>query len=554
MNRYLSTAERKLIAQLYNHLDKQPQRFKSRYKKTALPIQTSLINGFYNIAAIPHLAPLTLHPEKPVANQALVTLSVLIKHVSDTDLAWLDEGIRSVLSRCRYQPWMENWQNIRASDVAIISCSPPHLSTLLVILCCHNNGYVREAALQQLLKTDQTLCIRMAYIRANDWVSGVSHTALQILIGLLPQLEPKVLASTLLLLDQLRLRRRRNHSELVEKVELKLQSERGLASLIDIIKQSDFRLARSAYKLAASFTKDIEPLLIIGKKHSDSLIRYWALDLGQQFYKGDALLQFIRIFCNDTLAPLRKKALYALIDEFPQQSTSVLKMNLAHENKGIREIACFYLKKQIDEINISEYYRSTLKTANENELYGLISGLAETGDSSDWKLIKDYEYHHRPKVRKAVILSTLQLMKEPQDWLHAKLASDTPAEVAAAATTIRTLNNANFDTLEELYHRNVNNFRGRAILKIIERGDKWLMLKVILQSCCNATPDSAEATNESLRRWHLKHGCPHYYVKPDNSFLDLLLDLSTLVSDEYSQSSEFKETKDLIVFLRNLTL
>lgn len=503
------------------------------------------INELCGIASISYLTYPAFHSDEAVRNITRRKIHDLFQLVQGNDLAWLDERIRA--DNYYYNAsFGSQWPNLKAEDVNNIRVTSAEDITLLCILCCHQSGYVREQALCRLADIAPSSAIKMAFIRINDWTANVRVIALSIMEQHIQSIPCVELMYYLPLIDKLRTLTRRNHSQLIDKIESRFNNEDGGEALLRAITEEDFRLARLAFRLSVKLFPHSQRILDMGAAHRDVLIRSWSLAEAVKQLSGDSLLTYLLLACRSQSASLRKKALYQLMDFFPEHSREPLERCLMHKSAGLRATARFYLLQQFS-YDIVQYYRAKLDSRNVVELHRAILGLSEVGGSEEWPLIKLLENHISPKLRAAVILASPIHRISEKKWQLKKLQSDCLAEFTAAKKVLLASDDYQAEDIEQLEESVSVGVRGKALREMVLQKCQWQGLKLILQAV-QQYPDNEEMMAE-IKQWLEVYDRPYWFVKPDAQLLNSIIEMAVTILHSHPRSGYVELLKNRMEYL-----
>ena len=122
-------------------------------------------------AAIPDLLPILIIGDRRSILASAKAIHHLLQMLKPTDFVRFDEFVRQ-----GYADWnarREPWYSMKPKDVGHLASMEETSVWLLGIASCHTNGYVREAAVRELGKTEAGAELPFLLIRANDWVPEI---------------------------------------------------------------------------------------------------------------------------------------------------------------------------------------------------------------------------------------------------------------------------------------------------------------------------------------------------------------------------------------------
>ena len=408
-----------------------------------------------------------------VQETAFETITTLYNQIKSKDLVWIDEDIRrnSYLNYQLTESLYGSDTKQIASKLINMNIASKYEQAFLSILSSNSNGYVREAALKLLIEKDYD-CLNVLILRSNDWVPQIRIYANTKLWEKWNDFSILALLNSIPLAERLLLKTRIDNSELVKSIKKRIKSVEGTDLLFDKLTGEDYILARYAYQYLSEDDSQLAKLVNACTKHTDVVIRANTLKLAKQNFQGDVLKDILDTMIDDPSTMIKRNVLYGYLELFPNQSVEILKKTLFDKAKSLREFARFYLnEKGIN--SFADLYRTKLKCADSKELFGIISGLGETGNPDDFENIKKASRDNKPSI-KAAALQAAALLK-PEGWtklILEKLEHGLPAEVKIAKEALK-LNRDFFQTqdLENAYLHTESEYLLEVMHQIFESKD-----------------------------------------------------------------------------------
>ncbi|WP_020408704.1 hypothetical protein [Hahella ganghwensis] len=550
MRREPLPSELEVVKGIYSHRDdhKNPLVF---WKSPKSQIDPGVLDKLSSYGAVRYIAPMVFHPDREIASKAIERISELLGQVPQHQLSWLDESIRSQYYCCSGRAWAKQWYQADESFVRSLDLPQEQLETVLVLLVSHNNGYVRSASLQRLSEVNEILALKMAFIRANDWVYDISSLAFGLIGKLLDNLSPSQSTQFLHLVQQLQHKKRRNLQPILDGIELGLKSEEGISTLLETLDSAELHLARSAFGVLKRI--DGVKLRVIKRScyHKDIVIRTGALKLAMSLQDRSEQLAWLKLFSGDTYAPIRKRAMYAIAEQFPEESMAVMMNNLTHINRSVREVARFYIRRQAA-FDLPGYYRERLESDERCMSVGAVLGLSESGQGVDWREIEKLPARDDPKFRGAVVIAARNLGAKSQQWFMEKVRNGCPAEVREAKIALLGKSVSLLDELLSLHQELHDLFRLRAVRNIIREQDRWVYLIALLQSLILEIPERYSMDTCDIAEWWKANSKQNWFTKPPESLLEEILDLTNTALDKKPQNTFLIQIKDLINLLQGI--
>lgn len=123
---------------------------------------------------ISHLAPMLLHRLEDVRVAAAGCISKLITDVASKDFPQLEQSCRNDWA---YDSGaLHPWRTMKPSELPKLLRLPAS-DFLLGVASFHNNGYVRESALEMLSRVRSGIELPFVLLRLNDWVPQIRRIA-----------------------------------------------------------------------------------------------------------------------------------------------------------------------------------------------------------------------------------------------------------------------------------------------------------------------------------------------------------------------------------------
>lgn len=550
--RVISVTEKQIIESIKEPKVKTGFFQRSRNANT-LPDNIFRLREFKSLGCIKYVAIYLFHSNQKVREIASQKLHELFSSVEDKDLNWLDADLRRSYY---YRPDLSSrrcWYELQARIIDTLEFPKEELSSVLSILACHSNGFVREVALKRLAHTDAEAALRMLFIRVNDWVKPIGLSATKTLIKLIEQQDENSVVSCLELLEQLRQRSRQNHQELISAIEKRLTSTKGVNALLRAVEGTKFRVARTAFSIAARVSDKKEALLKLGLVNKDSVIRSMSLKTACEYLKGEEHVAYLIEVSRDKLPPLQKKAIYKLLDIDPELARKPLIEFLLSENDQIRHFARFYLKRE-ENFDFASFYRERLDETNTSKLTGIILGLSETRSENDWKSLAEFQAHSKPKVKAALVRARGALVKDSHQWLIDKLLNGCVAEVKAACEVLIVLNEYKTEELENLHEDFFDGAVGRAIRRLVVKRDYWRYIELLLKAIIKSDDRDFELYSSQVGSWLSKYGWKQWYTKPKGVVLRRVIELTETIEISYGVEKNISALKALSTDLESRDL
>jgi HEAT repeat protein len=450
-------------------------------------------------AAIPEVVCLLVDSNGSVWRAAAEAVHRLLQTLSPSDFTTLDQRVRAVGGYCRGLD--ENWRKLRPAQLKRF-VSNEWGSTVLGIISCHNNGYVREAAVESLSRLSDGQELPFLLIRLNDWVEPVRDaTANAIDARLKPEYARHFLVNLRLVL-RLKTCGRANRA-LVESIFVLLQKPECLEVLQEGMKSRDRGVRRISFQLAASAEQSARATIIkAALTDTDSAARAWAVRRFLPELTAEELPSLAMPMLKDRFMPVRRDALWSLASKCPEISTDLLKQALLDRHVGMREVARHFLTSG-GSFDARRFYLEALDSHDTTTLVAAIRGLGETGKTDDANVVNQFIQASEPRLRRAAAYAVGKLDAERFGPKLTKLLSDESPGVSREALKAL-MPKARRQPLEEFWHIFENDkrahVRSNALTLVLSFG-KWQKLPPLLLACADSDRHLSGIAQKALRDW-----------------------------------------------------
>src|SRR5262249_22956401 len=129
----------------------------------------------------------------------------------------------------------------------------------------------------------------------------------------------------------------------------------------------------------------------------DTVVRLWAAQKVSSAFTGATLDHFLELMKHDKFTPVRREALRIMVQRNSPALLAELHTALLNPHASMREEARYHLRK-LDTTDIAAFYRDQFLAGENLALYSIISGLGETGKTSDDHFIVPYTSHPSSKI------------------------------------------------------------------------------------------------------------------------------------------------------------
>jgi len=449
--------------------------------------------------AIPEIACLLVDASDPVFRAAGEAAHRLLQTLAPVELAGLDQRIRMIGASDRGLD--HGWRKLRSSGLRRFG-SIEFAASLFGLASFHNDGYVREAAVNGLSALDDGQELPFLLIRLNDWVTPVREAAAQAVSA---RLRPEYAAH---FLRNLRLVLRlqacgRTNRALVDSVCELLRKPECREVLQSGMKSGDRSLRWASFQLAAGAEQSVRSIIVkAALTDTDSVARAWAV---RRFLPEVAATELPSVaipMLSDRFMPVRRDALWALATKCPALATEALKRGLLDRHVGIREVARHFLSADAG-FDVHHFYLEAMEAGDASTLGAVIRGLGETGKAEDAARVVPFLEAPKPQVRRAAVYAVGKLNAEPFGAKLIRLLADETPGVSREALKALTPK-ARHQSLEELWRLftlEQRVFVRRNVLMLILYFGKWQKLPPILLACADKDVRLAGLAQAALRDW-----------------------------------------------------
>jgi HEAT repeat protein len=409
------------------------------------------------------------------------------------------------------------WDNLKPTDIASLVADALCRSTILGFASFHRNGYVRHEAVRLLSGIHGGSELPFLLIRQNDWVEPISADAREAVRSRLKDDNLPAFLRCLPLVVHLLKFRRHDHSQVVHQVvEMLLPPDKD-DSLKEVLRSSNRDVRREVLRIALDLDGEHQPRIVgHGLDSTDAVVRYWCASRVRHCWSLEKMPEMIQRLQQDRYMPVRREGMSLEAEVHPERSQEVWQRALLDWNASIRDLARFHLQK-MPGFNGAEFYRHWLATKGPS--LPAISGLGETGDSSDLALLRGFLTSHLSGWRRAAIRGLAALGKEAvAPELAGCLHDESPGVVREAGRKLVPL---------------VNSVPGEMLLKVVLEGDseqakqtalrlifekgKWDSLPWLIRAADHRDASVAKKAQSFIEAWFTPPLCNRVFSRPSPS-------------------------------------
>lgn len=425
------------------------------------------LRGTGNWQAIPTIMHMLVQDNDGLRNDADSVISELAVCIPLSALPGLDQRLRcsTYWTHSRGEYWDE----------------PPSMRgwhpQALGMMTMHPSGYVREAALRQLVSTaDIHTSLPFVLLRLNDWVSQVRNVAADAVRGYLATKGAEPWIRVLGLLDRLRHRSRVDNSWLEREVSSVLLRPESRQALEDALRSTDRGIARLACRVG-TLLPDTEraKVLRVAMENSDSVVRLQAATAVRTWKECPNRQELLQRMAGDRFMPVRLQAIYASLDFTIQNRQAFLLPMLLDHRESIRHAARYYLREAVcdgaPQFDARSYYLNAIKAAKPRQLAAAVAGLGECGNTDDIERLRGHGADPRPSVAAAAVRGIARLGRDAHMAWFVELLRDERPLVAreAARTLLARVGSLEIPSIRKVLESGVRSHSRRCALRVLLR-------------------------------------------------------------------------------------
>lgn len=397
------------------------------------------VRGTGDWRAVPSLLYLLAHDNVELRKAAATVISELAPFIPAAALPGFECRVRVSTWNAAY-----SWRNLQL-DWVVKQEWPP---LVWAIFTMHCSGYVREAALRQLIAAgDAALALPYLLLRINDWVDQVHTVATSAVKSLLASKNAAMWAPVLGLIDQLRVRSREDHSWLTDAVTSILLLPQTRSELRKAATSGDRSVARWAFRAAMTLPEPDRAMFVsLALANGDPVVRLHAAQAIRAWRGCPGREQLLLTMASDSFVAIRREALYSALEDTPEHRRAVLLRALLDRHASMRHAARFYLRERQEQtgevFDIRGFYIAALSDGDPMRRAAAILGVGECGTPADADGLAQFVSDDRPKVAAAAVRAVAALDRDYRvDWLIALLCNDRPSVAREAAWVLESLGN-----------------------------------------------------------------------------------------------------------------
>ncbi|HKV61311.1 MAG TPA: hypothetical protein VJO16_05320 [Candidatus Acidoferrum sp.] len=457
------------------------------------------------LAVIPDLLPILIIGDRTAILASASAIHSLLQQLKPADFAQFDEFVRQGYSEWRVR--REPWYTMKAKDVGHLASLGATSISILGIASFHTNGYVREAAVRELGKTETGAELPFLFIRANDWVPQIRSAARDLLLKRIrPDYVPRLLAWLPLALRLVKMSRD-DHSTVVEAIRALLSSPGAREALQEEFESKDLFVRRFCFELAMN-SNETDRLSVLQSAfgQSDPEVRKVAVRKLRGTTPSDASKRILLEAISNNYAPVRREALLIFAEQYPEEAAQRFQSALLDVNLIVREGAQYYFQKKSN-LDLRAFYSGALQNSNLPQLCAAVAGLGETGLPKDSQPLERFLRDQSSRVRAAALHAIAKLNFDAYFEEFVLALDDASSKVTAEA--LRALckkpNLVGGQRLWEIYDRCSHPHGKRRALFLLARINKWDSIAFLVQSLTNQDDSFVDLGQKYISRWFARY-------------------------------------------------
>jgi HEAT repeat protein len=495
--RHISEQTKELIQKLYP--PKTTFDFLGKKKKNTCALLEQ-IRAKDEPAVIPDILYLIFSKDEDVSIASITTIDKLLSGLSAKNLIWFDQYFRQRTSS--WPHYNSDWNNLNPSKIKLISKFHGFQLSLLALMSFHSSGYVREEALKRLDLVNSGGEIPFILLRLNDWVDQVRRKAAKAIERRITKGFAHHLLSNIYLISALARYNRYDHSSFIEAVHRLIRNIELKEAVKETLLSDDIYIRRECYKIIlepdCSYLNEV---IEQGTNDSDAIVRNFVIKSLKNLSDKTILMKYLQKLENDPFMPNRREILNLYMELIPEQTYEKLINALFDHHPSIRYDARYYLSKK-EYTNFAKIYREAIKNPKGKNLIGIISGLGETGEPNDAKLIIDYLQHHTAKIRKISIRAVARLSAENYRELFLSFIKDSPrVSREAVLALLQCRYQSVVRDLWDALGKGDPSYVIKNVLYLTSKLTKWESITFIIEAMASQSDVIKEIANDYLDRW-----------------------------------------------------
>lgn len=455
------------------------------------------------VGVVPGIVPALLYGTRDEAHAVARTISVLLARAGPDELVSLSERMRSYCFLG--DPYGNEWSRLTPSELQKwVGPGEPGI-LVLGLSSFHANGYVREAAVMRLALLNDGAELPYLLLRLNDWVPQVRAAALDAVVKRVRPDYVEHFVHNLALVVHLEGVKRSDQGDVLRAISSLLALPAARIPMIAAMRSRCTTVRRASFRfLTRNRSDDLADLLTAALAVEDPIVRLWTARTASAELRGDALRGVLDRLDSDPSALVRREALAAWADHFPDEAFDRLMAGAMDTRAATRAEARFRLRDR--GADFAQVYRAALATDRPARLASAVAGLTETGRPEDASALLPLLSHQSPRVRRAVVRGLVWLAGERYLDAAFDVLGDPARSVSSAAWEslkphAQALGGPRIHSLlDPSKPEHVREYG----LRLLERLPKWDAVSYLLLASAESDEPIASQARKFLRRWNAR--------------------------------------------------
>jgi HEAT repeat protein len=401
------------------------------------------------------------------------------------------------------------WHEVTPASVGDL---PSSAVLAMGVASIHVSGYVREAAVEQLVRSSDARALGFLVARANDWVPEVALAAQRGLSAFTTSARLDALVPHFDEFIRLADAQRNTLSPLVGELRRALLEPQNAHVLEAGLSAPSPRVRRWCLTAALdSSSEDRAALVRRALGDLDPAVRMEAARAVQRVFDGRERARIARDMISHPMPAVRSMGLELLhLDggPFPE----LLSRALLDPSAAVRETAR-WLSRQIPELDPRVVYRNAIQDRDEASLAGALNGLGEVGTADDAGIIAPCSNHPRGRVRAATIRALGRLAPEAfRTVIEAGLLDYSTPTFRAALEATAQLGPLPAERVLSLASPGRTRLQRRFAVYLAERQGFWESLALLLHLARSNDAELPRPISKTLDGWERR--MHHVFTKP----------------------------------------
>ena len=456
-------------------------------------------------AVIPDLLPILIIGDRKAILASANAIHRLLRPLKPADFARFDEFVRQGYSEWRVR--REPWYTMKTKDVGHLASMGETSVSLLGIASCHTNGYVREAAVRELGKTETGAELPFLFIRANDWVPEIRSSARNLLLNRIRPDYIHRLMAWLPLALRLGKMSRDDHSSIVEAVRALFSSPGARATLHEGFESEDPFVRRFCFELALN-SNEADHLSVLQRAfaQSDSQVRKAAIHKLRVITPSRESKRILVQAKSNNCAAVRREALQIFAEKYPDEAAQEFQSALLDANITVREEAQHFSQKK-STVDLRAYYSEALQKSTGRQLCVAVAGLGETGRPKDSQLLERFLQDQSSRVRATALHAIARLNSDAYFEEFVLALEDASSKVTREAllALCKKPNLVGGQRLWDIYDRCRHPHGKRRALFLLARINKWDSIAFLVQSLTDQNNAIVDLSQKYISRWFVRY-------------------------------------------------